>query len=414
MVNTFRIFSSLFLTAFIFLVGNGLLNTLVSVRMTVEGFATTTIGVILSSHFTGLLIGSFVCQRLIRKVGHIRAFAVFAALTTSTILLYGMYIAPWFWCLLRFSNGITIFGLFVVIESWLNECTESDRRGRVFSIYMTLMYMGIGIGQQLLNVADVYGQGLFILAGIVFSLCLIPVSTTEGVHPRLPETQPTSFMSLFHKVPLGILGCLASGMTNSAFFAMTPVYCNSIDLSLHQLSWIMSITVFCGLAAQWIAGTLSDRFDRTLVLAVIATAMTVVSGIMFIVGEISFWQLVIEMGLFGALAFTVYPISVARTHDVCGGLEAVGVSANLLFAYSIGASVSPFLVSVVMTLLDSPAGLFVFWGLNSGALAVVILYLRKRDKVDVVPVEEQVLFVPMKSTSPVVMALDQRTDGEVN
>ncbi len=414
MVTTLGAFGALFAAAFVFLTGNGLLNTLLSTRMAAEGFSTGTTGIVLSCYFTGLLTGSFTCHRLIQRVGHIRAFTVFAATTTAAALLHGLYLSPWFWGALRFMSGITTFGLFMVIESWLNECTASRYRGRVFSMYMTLTYLGIGIGQQLLNIGDVHGQTLFILAGILFALCLVPVSATEGVHPSLPETKPYHFISIFRRAPLGMLGSMAAGLTNSAFYAMMPVVCTDIGLSLHQLSWIMSITVFCGLAAQWAVGTLSDRFDRTVVLTAIATAIAVVSAFMFVIGARSFGGMAAGMGTFGALMFAVYPVSVARAHDVFGGQDVVAVSAGLLFAYSIGASVSPLLASGVMTLLDSPFGLFAFWLLINGAFAVVILYLRKKEKVEIVAVEDQVAFVPMKSTSSVVMSLDPRTDPEID
>ena len=414
MVTTIGAFGALFTAAFVFLTGNGLLNTLLSARMAAEGFSTGTTGIVLSAYFTGLLTGSFTCHRLIQRVGHIRAFTVFAATMTATALLHGLYLSPWFWGALRFMSGITTFGLFMVIESWLNECTESRYRGRVFSIYMTLTYLGIGIGQQLLNVGNVQGQTLFIIAGVIFAICLVPVSATQGVHPSLPETKPYHFISIFRRAPLGMLGSMASGLTNSAFYAMMPVVCTDIGLSLRQLSWIMSITVFSGLAAQWAVGTLSDRFDRTAVLIVIATAIAVVSGFMFFIGEGSFGGMAAGMGVFGALMFAVYPVSVARAHDVFGGQEAVAVSAGLLFAYSIGASVSPLLASGLMTLLDSPFGLFAFWLLVNGAFAVVALYLRKQEKVTVVAVEDQVAFVPMKSTSPVVMSLDPRSNAEID
>jgi MFS family permease len=260
---------------------------------------------------------------------------------------------------------------------------------------MSLMYMGTGIGQQLLNAGDIQGQKLFILAGIMFSLCLVPVSITGGVHPGLPETKPYKFISILRKAPLGMLGCFTAGLTNSAFFAMTPVFCTAIGLSLHQLSWIMSLTVFCGLAAQWLVGRLSDRFDRTIVLSVVAIAIAVVSGIMFINGKPSFGELSLEMGVFGLLVFAVYPLSVARAHDIFGGQDAVAVSAGLLFAYSIGASISPLLASGVMTLFGSPFGLFAFWGINSSALAVVTPYLRKHEKAALAPLDEQDAFVPM-------------------
>lgn len=409
MANTLGAFGALFAAAFVFLTGNGLLNTLLSSRMAVEGFSTATTGMVLSCYFTGLLTGSFLCHRLIQRVGHIRAFTVFAATTTAAALLHGLYLSPWFWGGLRFFSGITTFGLFMVIESWLNECTESRYRGRVFSIYMTLTYLGIGIGQQLLNVGDVQGQTLFIIAGVIFALCLVPVSATGDVHPSLPETKPYHFISIFRRAPLGMLGSMAAGLTNSAFYAMMPVVCTHIGLTLRQLSWIMTITVFSGLAAQWAVGTVSDRFDRTVVITVIATAIAVVSGFMLLIGARSFGGMAAGMVLFGALMFAVYPVSVARAHDIFGGQDTVAVSAGLLFAYSIGASLSPLLASGMMTLLDSPFGLFAFWFLINGAFAAVSVYLRRQEKVEIVAVVDQVAFVPMKSTSSVVMSMDPRS-----
>jgi hypothetical protein len=112
------------------------------------------------------------------------------------------------------------------------------------------------------------------------------------------------------------------------------------------------------------------------------------------------------------MGFAVYPVAVARAHDIFGGRDAVGVSAGLLFAYSVGACVSPTLASLIMTLTGTPFGLFAFWLLINGSLAVATLYLRKREKIVIVAVADQVAFVPMKNTSPVVMALDPRGETE--
>lgn len=207
-----------------------------------------------------------------------------------------------------------------------------------------------------------------------------------------------------------MLGCMAAGLTNSAFFAMTPVVCTAIGLTPHQLSWIMSITVFSGLGAQWAVGNFSDRFDRTVVLTLIVTAVAAVSGFMFFNKETSFWGMAVGMGLSGALVFAVYPVSVARAYDIFDGQDSVSVSAGLLFSYSIGASFSPAMASGMMTLLSSPFGLFAYWCLINGTLTVVALYLRKQEKVKIVPVEDQVAFMPMRSTSPVAMAFDPRSE----
>ena len=45
MVSTLGAFGALFAAAFVFLTGNGLLNTLLSARMAAEGFSTGTTGI---------------------------------------------------------------------------------------------------------------------------------------------------------------------------------------------------------------------------------------------------------------------------------------------------------------------------------------------------------------------------------
>ncbi len=116
--------------------------------------------------------------------------------------------------------------------------------------------------------------------------------------------------------------------------------------------------------------------------------------ILFINGKTSFGVLALEMGLFGTLVFAVYPLSVGMTHDIFGGQETVAVSAGLLFAYSIGASVSPLLASGVMTMIGSPFGLFAFRGLNSGALAVIVVYYWKHEKLELILVGDTSKNIP--------------------
>ena len=264
MVSTFLSFGALFTSALLFIMGGGVMNTQLSLRMAQAGFSTQVIGITMACYFLGLVSGYFLCHRLIHRVGHIRSFAVFAAATTAIIILHGFYISAIFWAILRFFNGITVFGLFMIVESWLNECSQPQTRGRVFSIYMTLTYMGIGIGQQILNFGNAGGQNVFFIAALLFSLSLIPVAGTRSVHPELPESERYTFKALFKKAPVGMSGCFAAGLINSAFFSMAPVFGTKIGLSIFQLSWFMSITVFGGFTVQWIIGIVSDRYDRTL------------------------------------------------------------------------------------------------------------------------------------------------------
>lgn len=82
----------------------------------------------------------------------------------------------------------------------------------------------IGIGQQLLNFGGEDGRNSFLIAALLFSLSLIPVSATRSVHPELPQPTRYNFKALFQKVPIGMLGCFSAGLANSAFFSMAPVF----------------------------------------------------------------------------------------------------------------------------------------------------------------------------------------------
>ena len=339
MSNTLRMLRPLFAATFIFLVGNSLLNTLLSTRMAVEGFSLAATGMVLSWYFMGLLAGSFLCYRVIQKVGHLRAFTLFAAGTIAASLLHGLYMSPLFWGALRFLCGITTFGLFVIIESWLYECSEKPFRGRMFSIYLTLSYLGIGIGQQFINFGNVQGSELFIVAGIVFALCLVPLSTVGSVSPQLPEQKAPRFLTLFHRAPRAMLGSMTAGLTCSSFYAMMPVACTDIGMTPQQMSWIMTLTVFSGLAVQYVVGSLSDQFSHSAILNALTAAIALISGFMFINGNPAFWHLAVEMSLIGALIFAVYPVSVAYAYDRLSGHDAVAISNGLLYAFSLGACI---------------------------------------------------------------------------
>ncbi|MEQ9738241.1 MAG: hypothetical protein RLN67_13575 [Algiphilus sp.] len=83
------------------LLGSGLLGTLLSVRAGLEGFSTTSIGLVMSAYFAGFLLGTRIAPEVIERVGHIRSFAIFAAVAACTSVLHPLSISVWSWALLR-------------------------------------------------------------------------------------------------------------------------------------------------------------------------------------------------------------------------------------------------------------------------------------------------------------------------
>src|SRR3546814_4627394 len=87
------------------LMGSGLLGSLLVVRGAAEGFGAQTLGLVMSAYFVGFLVGTWIGPRLIRRIGHIRAFAFHAALAAVSVLLHAIMLSPWAWAAARTSVG---------------------------------------------------------------------------------------------------------------------------------------------------------------------------------------------------------------------------------------------------------------------------------------------------------------------
>ena len=69
----------------VLIAGNGLMNTLVPYRAKLEHFPDQLIGMIGSAYFVGMLAGTIIAPRLIRRAGFIRAFAAFTTASMMTV-----------------------------------------------------------------------------------------------------------------------------------------------------------------------------------------------------------------------------------------------------------------------------------------------------------------------------------------
>jgi len=410
MYANIRPFIALYSSVVLMMMGLGLLNTFLGFRLSLEGVSTQVTGLVLSSYFVGLVAGTSYCRKIIQNVGHIRAFAAFTAVTAAVVMVHGFYTSPLLWAGLRFVAGVSNMGLFMVIESWLNECAEPKFRGRIFSIYMIVTYMGSTVGQQLLNVGDVRSQTLFLVAGVFVVLSTVPVAMTRSIHPKLPKVQQKALKTILRKAPISMLGCFGAGLLHSAFYTMGPVFAHQIQLSVGQISWFMTLTVFGGLMLQWPVGLISDRLDRSLVLPFLGIILAMISLVILVSTQHSLGLLLGTTTLFGGIFFSIYPVAVARAHDIFDAQDVVKVSSVLLLFYGIGAVFGPILSAAVMTLSGTPYGLYFYMIAVSGVYAGVTLLLRRRESVRIVPVDEQVEFVMMETTSDVAMHLDPRME----
>jgi len=259
--------STLLLGIGIVLLGAGMLGTLLGMRAGLSGFGPLTAGLIMSGYFVGYIIGTYQCPMLIRRFRHIRVYAAMAALGSIIALLHGLFVNPWIWGGLRVLSGICMVGLYMVIESWLNEQSPTHLRGKVFAVYMTVTLVAMAIGQFLILAGDINSLNLFALASMLFSLGLVPITFTRV---REPVSVPRAHLGLRHLhevAPLAVAGAFICGICASALLGMGPIFAQRVGLSTAGTALFMSITILGGAVLQWPVGHLSDTRDRRKILA---------------------------------------------------------------------------------------------------------------------------------------------------
>ncbi len=298
----------------------------------------------MSSYYVGFLFGSIWAPRLVTGVGHIRVFAAFASLASSTVLLHAILIEPLSWIPLRVVSGFCIAGLYVVAESWLNDASTNETRGSMLSAYMIVVSGGLGAGQLLLNVADPAGFGLFVLTSVLVSMALVPAALSVRANPRFLQPQPVTFASVFKAAPLGIVGVILTGASSGAIFTMGVVYSGLIGLTIAQTSTFMVGAIVAGALLQWPIGRWSDRTDRRRVIAVVAlvTAVGAASGTL-IGSQPRFGVALMVIMVVGGFSFPMYALLNAHTNDWIEPERMVGAGSRLVLASGIGAVSGPLL-----------------------------------------------------------------------
>ena len=407
MIRTVSTISSLLLGIGLLLMGLALLSTSLGVRAVAEGYNDTVTGLIMASYFGGFIVGSYLCPRLIRRIGPIRSYAALAAIGAVAAFLPTLLVHPIIWALLRFIVGTALVGLYMVLESWLNSIAPNEKRGQVFAIYMIVTLLAHALGQFLLLLDPHAQTTAFGIAAVFFSLGLIPIALTRLPEPQLVPVPALHLQHIIHLSPLSVAGALAGGLATSSFWALGAVFANRIGLTGEGVVHFMAITIFGGVLLQWPIGRLSDYVDRRIILilvAILAAIATVTAAMVYTRSQTWLYGV---MFVLGGLLFPIYSLSVAYLNDRVQPDDALDASRSVLLTYGFGALFGPILAGAAMTLFG-PVGLYFYLTfILCGFVVFAALRIRTSEPV---PEEERSTFMPMTRTSQAVLELDPRLE----
>lgn len=375
MIRSLFKLSSLLLGVALLLTGHGLQLAIVPLRSELMGWSTTQVGMLSSLYFIGFVIGCFSVPRIVARIGHIRAFASLTTIMTASILIFPIADFLPAWMLLRMLTGIAIAGLYLVIESWLNEQVGKEERGGVLAAYTVIVLAGLACGQLLLNLAPVEGDRLFMLAAIYIVLAALPVCLTGSSHPRAIPQASFSPMLVIKTSRAATTGSVVSGMVSGAIYGLGPVFGLQIGMEVMAISFMMSLAITGGALSQLPLGRMSDKIDRRIILLICMLAGAGVS-ILALIMPVSTVPAI--MFLFGAAVLPIYAISLALANDNAGDGQFLEIGTGLLMMNALGSIVGPLLASQLIDRLG-PEYFFVYQlvVLILGALLVILMIRTK-------------------------------------
>jgi MFS family permease len=404
-MSSIRPLIPLLIAAGILLGGNGLQGTLIALRGAEEGFSPAVIGFMGTAYFGGFLLGCVFVTRIMKSVGHVRAFAALAAIASAGTLILVLIIDPVMWSVIRFATGFCFAGLFTIMESWLNSGVSNHDRARVLALYRIIDIGSVTGAQFLIPVFGADGFTIFAIMSIMITLSLVPVSLGDRSNPTAPEDVKLDLARVWRISPLACIGCIAVGVTNSAFRTLSPVYAEQIGMSVADVVTFISVSIIGGAIIQYPLGHFSDLWDRRKVLLITTFgAMLAALALVFFAGS----GTLANFGLvfvFGSFAMPLFSLSAAHANDRADKGEFVLVNAALMLFYSFGAIGGPLVAASFMQRFG-PQSLFIFCASVYAIFILIILY-RMRARASV-PANRRGRFIALLRTSTFFARLTRR------
>jgi MFS family permease len=401
---------ALLLGIVLIMLGNGMHFTLIGLRGGIEGFSSTELSIVTSGYFLGFLSGARFTPVLIQRVGHVRVFAALGSFMSAGLIAFTLLPEPWTWTVLRIIIGFCMSGIYVVAESWLNNASTNENRGKMLSAYMLAQTLGIIAAQGLLTLGDAGNAALFIGASILVSISFAPILLSVQPAPPVEVAKPGNLKELFAASPLGTIGIFLLGSIYASQSGMGAVFGSEIGLSANQISLFVAMLFGGALLMQIPIGWLSDRLDRRKVICGTAFLGAVACGLGWMAQSPPDWlfsdPLVPIMGaafFAGGTTTPLYALLLAYTNDNVPAEDMPATSGGLVFTFGLGAIIGPIAIGFAMDAL----GPFAFWIVLGGTFAAIAVYAFYRiSQREALPVSETDTYLNLVPTASAVAVGD--------
>ncbi len=348
MIGSLKNVASLLVSTFILMVGFGVAGYITPLRSMDEGWSTFDVSMVATAYSLGFATAALIIPILVRRVGHIRVFATLIGVLLLTILGAAMIVELYAWMIFRLFTGFAMAGIYMTIETWLNERASNEYRGALYSFYMITTTVGSICGNFIVPFGNRGDSSLFIIAAMLYALAILPITLSTAPAPSMLTAVVIDLPKLWRRTPVAFVGAILTGVINGAWLAMVAVYTNRMGLDAAAGAGVQAAAIFGSMVLQVPIGRLSDLIDRRIVM-VGAGVIGVISCISVALIPYENW-LGYHLAVFfmGGVLFPIYSLNNAHANDLALPGEYVAVSSGVMMLYGMGVVLGPLTGGTVM------------------------------------------------------------------
>lgn len=396
-ITSYKKVIPLFIGLTLIMIAQGIQSAILPAKATTIGFDKASTGYIMSFLYVGLIIGALTIGKFLSQIGYVRTFAGFTSINSAIIILYPLIENEYAWAIIRTLSGISYAAIIVITESWLSQQTSEKNRGIVLSIYLLICYVGISIGSYFSGYANVEKFDFFAIITVLISLGAVPL--LFSAHDKKEKSRSVKFnpIQLFNTTPIAVIGMVVTGMLSGFLIGLPSVYIATLGLSIEHISKFVTYgSIGCILLIN-IAGYISDRIDRRIVMLIFTIMGGSISYAANNLNTSDFLLMSILFALINAFLTPLYSLIIAHVNDIVDDTKRVSSISILSLLFSSGAIFGSLLGSYIIGEIN-PNKYFITISYICFAFAFYTIFRLVKVKRSIEQ-EDKAKFVPFRSNA---------------
>ncbi|WP_299003251.1 MFS transporter [uncultured Shewanella sp.] len=330
----------------LYAVASGYLMSLLPLILPVYGMDSHLASYLASIFYAGLLLGTLLISPVLGYLGHKMSFICCLVIFSLTIIVLPFAPYSGIWLVARFIAGITVAGIFVIVESWLLEGDETGRAKRL-GIYMAALYGGTSIGQLGIGMFNMNSLLPFMVISLLLLLAVAVLLVIASNEPKPHSIEKIALKHIKRVCTPALIGCLVSGLTLAIVMGLMPVALLNIGVTHQSLGSLMALVIIGGMAVQLFVPSLIRGLGHKLCMA--GCALVAASAVAMAIKWQSFYALSASLFILGMALFALYPIAINLGCLKLTQAELVSATQMMLLSYSLGSVAGPLIAQGFMS-----------------------------------------------------------------